>query len=120
MALSGWWATPLGRSLLAAEADLLGEAMEDVFGWELLQVGAWGGARELIARGRTRRKSLVAAPGFAAGADILARPAHLPISSDSIDAVLLPHTLEFAPDPYAVLREADRVLVGEGQLLILG
>jgi len=120
MALSGWWATPLGRSLLAAEADLLGEAMEDVFGWELLQVGAWGGARELIARGRTRRKSLVAAPGFAAGADIIARPAHLPVSSDSIDAVLLPHTLEFAPDPYAVLREADRVLVGEGQLLILG
>jgi len=94
--------------------------MEDVFGWELLQVGAWGGARELLARGRTRRQSLVAAPGFAPGADIIARPSHLPVSSDSIDAALLPHTLEFAPDPYAILREVDRVLVGEGQLLILG
>ena len=40
--------------------------------------------------------------------------------SDCIDAALLPHTLEFAPDPYAILREADRVLVGEGQLLLLG
>ena len=118
--LAAWWETPLGRSLLAAESELLGEAMEDVFGWELLQVGAWGSARELLARGRTRRQSLVAAPGFPGGADILARPSHLPVTSDSIDAALLPHTLEFAPDPYAILREVDRVLAGEGQLLILG
>lgn len=94
--------------------------MEDVFGWELLQVGAWGSARELLALGRTRRKSLIAGPGFPPGADIIARPSHLPVISDSIDAALLPHTLEFAPDPYAILREVDRVLVGEGQLLILG
>lgn len=94
--------------------------MEDVFGWELLQVGAWGSARELLALGRTRRKSLIAGPGFPPGADIIARPSHLPVTSDSIDAALLPHTLEFAPDPYAILREVDRVLVGEGQLLILG
>jgi len=117
--LAAWWRTRMGRSLLAVEAELLGEAMEDVFGWELLQIGAWGSARELLARGRTRRQSLVAAPGFS-GADIVARPAHLPVTSDSIDAALLPHTLEFAPDPYAILREVDRVLVSEGQLLILG
>ena len=91
--------------------------MEDVFGWELLQIGAWGSSRELLAHGRTRRQSLVAAPGFPAGADIIARPAHLPVTSDSIDAALLPHTLEFAPDPYAVLREVDRVLVGSIQVV---
>jgi SAM-dependent methyltransferase len=119
-ALAAWWGTPLGRSVLAVEAELLGEAMEDVFGWELLQIGAWGGSRDLLARGRTRRQSLVATSGFPGGADIIARPAHLPVTSDSIDAALLPHTLEFAPDPYAILREVDRVLVGEGQLLILG
>lgn len=119
-ALAAWWGTPLGRSLLAAESELVGEAMEDVFGWELLQIGAWGSARELLARGRTRRQSLIAAPDFPGGADVIARPAHLPVTSDSIDAALLPHTLEFAPDPYAILREVDRVLTGEGQLLILG
>ncbi len=37
-----------------------------------------------------------------------------------MDAVLLPHTLEFAADPYAIVREVDRVLTGEGQLLVLG
>ena len=119
-ALSTWWESPLGRALLAAESELLAAALEDVFGWELLQVGAWGGARELLAGSRTRRQSLVASPGLAGGADIIARPSQLPLIGDSIDAALLPHTLEFAPDPYAILREVDRVLVGEGQLLVLG
>jgi SAM-dependent methyltransferase len=119
-ALSAWWASPLGRALLAAESELLAAALEDVFGWELLQVGAWGGARELLAGSRTRRQSLIAVPGLAAGADIIARPSQLPVIGDNIDATLLPHTLEFAPDPYAILREVDRVLRGEGQLLVLG
>ena len=59
-------------------------------------------------------------PALAGGADIIARPSQLPVMSDCVDAALLPHTLEFAPDPYAILREVDRVLVGEGQLLLLG
>ena len=44
----------------------------------------------------------------------------MPIANDSLDAVLLPHTLEFAADPRQVLREAERVLIPEGRLLILG
>jgi SAM-dependent methyltransferase len=119
-ALTAWWAAPLGHALLAAESELLGEALEDVFGWELLQIGAWGGSRELLACSRTRRQTIVAAPGFPGGADIIGRPSLLPVTSDSVDAVLLPHTLEFAADPYAIVREVDRVLVGEGQLLVLG
>jgi SAM-dependent methyltransferase len=42
------------------------------------------------------------------------------VAGDSVDAVLLPHTLEFEADPYTLLREVDRVLTGEGKLLILG
>jgi len=116
-ALRTFWQMPLGSSLLNAETQLLGEALEDVFGWEFLQVGAWGEGRELLAGCRTRRKILVA-PG--PGADIIARPSALPIGRDSVDAVLLPHTLEFASDPYAIVREVDRVLSGEGQLVVLG
>ncbi|HEY1874387.1 MAG TPA: hypothetical protein VGG67_08300, partial [Steroidobacteraceae bacterium] len=108
-ALSAWWESPLGRALLAAESELLAEALEDVFGWELLQIGAWGNARDLLAGSRSRHQSLVAAGALPGGADIIARPSLLPVTSDCIDAALLPHTLEFAPDPYAVLREVDRV-----------
>ncbi len=119
-ALRAFWQLPLGRALLNAEAQLLGEALEDVFGWEFLQVGAWGEGRELLAGCRTRRKILVAPSAFSGGADIIARPSALPVGRDSVDAVLLPHTLEFASDPYAIVREVDRVLSGEGQLVVLG
>ena len=115
-----WWESPAGRALIAAEAVLVAEALEDVFGWECLQIGAWGAGRELLAACRTRHRAVLAPPGLSADADIIGRPTQLPVSGDSIDAVLLPHTLEFASDPYAIVREVDRVLVGEGQLLVLG
>lgn len=119
-ALKAWWQGPLGSGLLRAESELLSEALEDVFGWELLQVGAWGCGRELLSGSRTRRQTVVAPLEFAQHVDVLGRPSQLPINSDSMDAVVLPHTLEFASDPYAIVREVDRVLTGEGQLLVLG
>jgi hypothetical protein len=119
-ALRTFWRMPLGKSLLTAESQLLGEALEDVFGWEFLQVGAWGEGRELLTGCRTRRKIVVAPSAFSSSADIIARPSALPVARDSVDAVLLPHTLEFASDPYAIVREVDRVLSGEGQLVVLG
>jgi SAM-dependent methyltransferase len=119
-ALQRWWQEALGSALLAAESELLTEALEDVFGWELLQVGAWGNARELLAGSRTRRQTILAATKFEHGPDVLGRASALPIGGDSIDAVLLPHTLEFAADPYSIVREVDRVLVAEGQLIVMG
>jgi SAM-dependent methyltransferase len=117
--LTDWLDSAQGAALRHTESALLGEALDDCFGWELLQVGAWGIGRELIAKGRTRSQAVLAsAPG--AGVDVLTRLTQLPIASDSVDCVVLPHTLEFEPDPYAVLREVDRVLAGEGKLLVLG
>ncbi len=122
VSLVRWQAGPMGRALIGAESELLGEALGDVFGQELLQVGCWGSGRELLARSRIRRRTVVAACAEAgrAQADLVASPAHLPVAGGSVDAVVLPHSLEVEPDPYAVLREADRVLGGEGQLLVLG
>src|ERR1700722_4052636 len=118
-AMQQWQASPLGRALIAAEARLLAGTFDDVFGHELLQLGTWGTGRELLAHSRIRRQSVVA-DAAQEGGDLVASLAHLPIGAVSVDAVLLPHTLEYAPDPYAVLREADRILVAEGQLIVLG
>jgi SAM-dependent methyltransferase len=101
------------------ESVLLREALEDCFGWEFLQVGAWGGERELVAGARTRRQTVISST-ISAGVDVQSRLTQLPVASDSVDAVLLPHTLEFEPEPHEVIREVDRVLVGEGHLLVLG
>ena len=43
----------------------------------------------------------------------------LPITSNSIDVVVLAHLLEFAPSPQALLEEIYRILTPAGQLLLL-
>ena len=97
------------------------EVLDDVFGWELLQLGTWGPREGLLTGCRTRRHAVISArPASESDADIGARLSQLPIANGAVDAVVLPHTLEFETDPYAVVREADRVLAGEGQLIVLG
>lgn len=114
-----WLSSPLGRQLVAAEANLLRGLLDNVFGLELLQLGSWGASRELLAASRTRRQTVIA-ENSNNEVDIVARLDALPVQTATIDAVLLPHTLEFDNDPQAVVREADRVLTGEGQLIVLG
>jgi SAM-dependent methyltransferase len=110
--------------VLQAESELMTEALDDVFGWELLQLGLWGSRESLLAGCRTRRHAVIAngtqGRATVADADVVARLSQLPIGNGAVDAVVLPHTLEFETDPYAVVREADRVLAGEGQLIVLG
>jgi SAM-dependent methyltransferase len=116
---ANWFDSPLGRRVLREESALARFALEDVFGFELLQVGGWGPGRHLLDGARTPNTRLLAAqPG--PGVSLCAPLTFLPFASDSIDAVLLPHTLELVEDPYAVLREAERVLCAEGCLLICG
>jgi len=114
-----WQAGALGRAIIAAESQLLAQAFDDVFGLETVQLGRWGRGRELLARCRTRRQTLIAESNCDE-VDIVGQLTQLPVATASVDALLLPHSLEFETDPHAVLREADRVLLGEGQLLVLG
>jgi SAM-dependent methyltransferase len=114
-----WFEGPLGARVLREEAALAPLALDDVFGFELLQAGAWGPARHLLDGARTQHTTLVA-PEMSPGVTLCAPLESLPFRSDSIDAMFLPHTLELVEDPYAVLREAERVLCAEGCLMICG
>ncbi|WP_455427031.1 class I SAM-dependent methyltransferase [Dryocola sp. LX212] len=49
---------------------------------------------------------------------VKAEPLHLPFASKSVDACLLAHTLPWCQDPHGLLREADRVLIDDGWLII--
>jgi len=117
--LHDWLDGPLGRALLVEEQAQVGEALERVFGTQCVQVGAWGGDDLFLAHARTQRRALLSARADA-GAAVRSQAEALPIQSDSVDLLLLPHTLEFAEDPHAVLRETERVLTGEGCVVILG
>jgi SAM-dependent methyltransferase len=118
-AAAEWFASPLGARVLREETTLARLALDDVFGFELLQVGTWGPTQHLLAGARTQHTTLLA-PKRGPGVTLCAPLASLPFASDSIDAIVLPHTLELVEDPYAVLREAERVLCAEGCLMICG
>ena len=47
-------------------------------------------------------------------------PEQMPFDTHSLDLLVLPHTLEMAVDQHMVLREAQRVLMPEGRLVIAG
>ena len=117
-ALEAWLDSPLGRRLTALETEAVGEVLEDVFGTQMLQIGRWGRADAFLARARTRRRTLLDVRPEAA--DLCAEPEHLAVATHSIDAVLLPHTLERSADPHQVLREADRALLADGRLIVVG
>ena len=118
-AAAEWFAGPLGARVLREETALARLALEDVFGFELLQVGTWGPTQHLLAGARTQHATLLA-PKRGPGVTLCGPLDSLPFASDSIDAIVLPHTLELVEDPYAVLREAERVLCAEGCLMICG
>ena len=117
--LEAWFAGPLGAMLFEQERAIVAQSLECAFGLHCLQVGGWGEPDTFLSLARTRRTALVAGAG-ARGAALIAQPDALALQSDSVDVILLPHTLEFAAEPHEVLRETGRVLTGEGELLVLG
>ncbi|MDE1887733.1 MAG: methyltransferase domain-containing protein, partial [Gammaproteobacteria bacterium] len=98
---------------------VLAEALPTIFGYFLVQVGLWGPAGGLL-HASPIRTQFVLAPEPDTASQVRTEPEALPLATDSVDAMLLPHTLERARDPHSVLREAERVMVGEGHLVVLG
>jgi len=112
---SQWCTTPLGRYALDWERDQFDNAVEDVFGFRAMQVGL--PELDFLRRNRISHRFSLA---LEAGAAVAADPLQLPVASQSLDLVALPHALESHLDPHALLREAERVLRPEGQVVISG
>lgn len=140
--MTHWWQSAPGRHLLAWEQTQLDHLVSDVFGFHALQLGlpqleglranrmphrwlaldsadeddqalSWP-ERPPVDEALTTVQTL--SPGCALRCHFDA----LPFPSQSLDLVVLPHTLEMARDPHDTLREVERVLVPEGRVLIIG
>ena len=113
--LREWFATPLGQYLLEKEQAYLDDVTPDIFGFHALQLGL--SEVDLLRESRITHRMRIASTDRP---DIYAKCHELPLASQSIDLVVLPHVLEFASEPHAVLREVDRVMMPEGRLVIVG
>lgn len=128
IALDGWLKSPAGIYVRQWEQACLDELTVDIFGYNAVQVGL--PQIEALAANRMPNKwqaatrlSNIDELAIAAGNKQIAVAldfAELPFASQSLDLVVLPHVLEFAAEPHAVLREVERVLIPEGQVIICG
>ena len=113
--LQEWLTTPLGQYLLEKERAYLDDVTPDIFGFHAMQLGM--PEVDLLRESRIAHRMRIAAGDHP---DIYAKCHELPLATQSIDLVLLPHVLEFAAEPHAILREVDRVMMPEGRLVIVG
>ncbi len=119
--LQHWYQQTLGRLFREAETATLDRVLAPLFGRHVVTLGMPTG-RDLLAISpmlhRHRLNTALSPAGTPV--DLLAQPTYLPFDKDCIDAVILPHVLEFATEPQAILQEVDRVLIPEGRVIILG
>lgn len=116
--LAQWYATSLGQSIALNLESELGSRLNDVFGYQGLQVGNLVPGMHLLAGAGLQRNLVLDAPG--AVADIQGDVLSLPVASGTMKAVAFFHTLDFCDNPHQALREANRVLTDDGQLIIVG
>lgn len=133
-----WLMTPVGHYLVDWEENYFQTLSADVFGFNALQIGF----AEINALKENRIKNrwytnpfmpdptAASAPADKAGTgattdlpvtiSIVHDIDELPFASESIDLIVLPHAFEFAQSPHQILREVERVLIPEGQVIISG
>jgi SAM-dependent methyltransferase len=126
LSFSEFLASPPGRYVLRWEQEHLDCAVADIFGYHAVQLGV--PEIDTLSENRMPLRLCVSdrladppSPGLGGRqVAVITRFEELPFATQSIDLVVMPHILEFAQEPHQVLREVDRVLVPEGQVIITG
>lgn len=107
--------TAQGSYVLRREQAYFDRTVANIFGFNAFQLGL--PERDFL---RRSRMPLRRCAGNEDGVGVRVLADELPFATESVDLLLLPHVLEFALHPHQILREAQRVLMPEGSLLISG
>ncbi len=110
-----WLATEQGRYIMAWEQDKVDALIADQFGYNALQLGS--PQHRFLAKNRIPLRQVV---GESGDVDVFCDLRELPFATNSVDLVVMPHVLEFHADRHQILREVERILIAEGQLVITG
>jgi len=110
-----WLSTTQGRYVITWEQDKIDAVVDDLFGYNALQLGL--PQIPFLANNRIPLRQIAGETGKV---DVLCDLRELPFAANSIDLVILPHVLEFHDDRHQILREVERILIPDGQLVITG
>ena len=121
--LSVWFRSPLGKVVFSQENEQLKNILPGLFGYHILQVG-YTAELDFLNSSRISNKTILFLDNSEIdkkiNMSIRAGGEDLPIATDSIDVVMLPHVLEYSKDAHKLLRELERVLISEGYAVIIG
>lgn len=109
--MADWWQSTLGQAVLTQQQEKLHSLNRYFHGYYQLQLGCMQSI--LPPTSRPSQQKIMAN-----SADVEGRDEALPFKCHSLDLLLLNHVLEFSADPHQVLREAERVLVADGTLIL--
>lgn len=118
--LNSWFNVDGGTDIRDAELEMVAAILPNLFGYHIVQLGT-GVSENFLNTTRISHTVLVgSAMDVEKHSNVVGRCNALPLQSNTIDVLVAPHILEFADEPHAVLREAERVLIGEGYIVLVG
>ncbi len=116
--LESWYGSKAGVYALDSIKSSLQGVLDKAFGYHLLQLGIT--ANPCLSDASKINHCVMAGPRQQPRVGLVTDLDELPFESESIDVLIAHHALEFSPNPRQVLREMQRVLAPQGQLLIIG
>jgi len=116
--LQEWYETPAGEVLYKALLIKLEKLLPSLFGYHALQIGGLADDFDLISSSKIGQKIFMTL-NMDKG-NVVANPLALPFPQNTLDLIVLPHTLDISPQPHQVLREIHRVMIAEGHIVIIG
>lgn len=119
--LFAYYQTPRGKLLKELELAYLQRSITVGCQQTILQIGGLGWENEFIDCSLYQHFSVVDAKKMACqeSKKIQAKSYALPIQTDSIDLIIVPHLLEFDASRFQTFREIERVLKPEGILIVM-
>ena len=119
--LFAWYQTPRGKLLKELEIDYLRRSITVSCQQTILQLGGLGWEDEFIDCTLYKNYIVLDAKALSTkdALKIQAKAYNLPLQSDSIDMIIVPHLLEFDSYRFQTMREIERILKPEGLLVIV-
>ena len=115
--LQDWYSSPVGEQFCVELQQNIEKLLPELFGYFALQIGYFCNDVDLLQSSKIGHKFHMNLD--VNKANVAGSPYQLPFSHDTLDLIVLPHTLDFAQEPHQVLREVHRVLISEGHIVLI-
>ncbi|TCS42617.1 class I SAM-dependent methyltransferase [Reinekea marinisedimentorum] len=119
-ALSDWYKTPLGQELIDQERSIVARAISGRFAANIVQLDS--GYHEALFEKRLFGSGVIVSQleNRALCPVVCASPESLPFEPESLDMLLMHHSLDLCNNPYQVVREGAIALKPGGLMIVIG